>query len=361
MQTRRRAYRPQRIVRHNAHVARLSQRRYLLGMRYPARQAHIRPNILHRAALQQHVEFVDGMQPLPRRYRHRYVIGYQPHSVEVLRQYRILIEHRMKLRDALRQHDRLRRRQPPVYLYAQIHLAARRLAVHPHGVYGVRHLVRVRLVVWHGAVFVKKRRQMPNRREPVRLSRLHPRHQLLPRFPEHMVIHPRPVPNLAAQQLIHRRPEMLARDVPQRNVYRAYPRHYRRAPKMPRAIHRLPVMLYQQRIFPHQIRRELQPQRRLRRLHMPPSARLAVARYPRVRMNLHEQIPVHRISLNRRYLHWIASRYFVALISSPASPLSPRKPTITKPRRLCQIIPPSHPGRIPPSHPHDFPPYHRHA
>ena len=259
LQTRRRAYRPQRVMRHNPHVARLRQRRYLLRMRYPPRQTHIRPHILHRAPLQQHVEFVYGMQPLPRGYRHAYMIGYQPHCVEVLRQYRILIEHRMKLRDALRQHDRLRRRQSPVYLYAQIHLAARRLPIHPHRVYRVRHLVRMRLVVWNAAIFVKKRRQMPHRREPVRLRRLHPRYQLLPRFPEHVVIHPRPIPHLAAQQLIHRRSEMLARYVPQRNVYRAYPRHYRRPPEMPRPIHRLPVMLYQQRILPNQIRRELQP------------------------------------------------------------------------------------------------------
>ena len=61
LQTRRRAYRPQRIVRHNAHITRLRQRRYLLRMRYPARQAHIRPYILHSPALQQHVEFVYGM------------------------------------------------------------------------------------------------------------------------------------------------------------------------------------------------------------------------------------------------------------------------------------------------------------
>ncbi len=123
-----------------------------------------------------------------------------------------------------------------------------------------------------------------------------------------MVIHARLVSYLAAKQLIYRYAEMLARDVPQRNIKRAYARHYRGAAEVSGAVHRLPVMLDEKRVLPNKVRSEFQPNRGLRRFIVSPRARLAIAGNSLVRMHLHEQIPVHGIGFNRCYFHNVSSQ-----------------------------------------------------
>ena len=90
---------------------------------------------------------------------------------------------------------------------------------------------------------------MPDGSESRCLRRLHTRYKLLAGGAEYMVIDTRLVADLPAEKLVHRHAKVLARNVPQRNINRADARHYRRAPEVPGAVHRLPVVLNKQRVL----------------------------------------------------------------------------------------------------------------
>ena len=66
----------------------------------------------------------------------------------------------MILFDATRQHNRFCGRQAAVNFHTQVYLPAHGLAIAPHGVDGVFHLVHVRLEEGLAGVFIEKRRQM---------------------------------------------------------------------------------------------------------------------------------------------------------------------------------------------------------
>ena len=154
---------------------------------------------------------------------------------------------------------------------------------------------------------------MSHRGEARFLGGFHARHQFLARRAEHMVIDARLVAHLAAEKLIDGHAEMLARDVPQRDVDCAYARHNRRAAEVARTIHRLPVVFYQQRVLAHQIRRELQANGGFGGFQVSPRARLAIAGYAGVGMNFDEQVTVDGIGFYGCYFHGLSPRrYFVS-------------------------------------------------
>ena len=128
-------------------------------------------------------------------------------------------------------------------LDAKVDVVPHRVAVHADRVYGVPYLARVSLEVWDISVFVQKRRQVADGGEPLRLGVLYPLHQRLARFSEDVVIDSRLVPRLAAEELVGRHAEVLARDVPHGDVERAQRAHDRGSPEVGVAVHVLPVVL----------------------------------------------------------------------------------------------------------------------
>ena len=98
-------------------------------------------------------------------------------------------------------------------LDTQIHVVADSIPIHAHGVDRVVDLVCVCLEVWDIASLVQERRQVAHCREPPL-----PSHPSLPGpaslgYPKDMVVDPRLVSRLAAQQLICRNSEMLTHNV----------------------------------------------------------------------------------------------------------------------------------------------------
>ena len=143
---------------------------------------------------------------------------------------------------------------------------------------------------------------MAHRREALRLGVPHALEQLLLRLPEYVVVHSGAVAGLAAEKLVDGYAEVLAGDVPQRDVDGAYRAHYRRPAKVAEAEHVLPVVLDQLRVLAHQIAPELR-RSRSRRLQVSPGARLADPGQTRVRRDPDEQVPVDEQRLDRYYLH----------------------------------------------------------
>ena len=120
------------------------------------------------------------------------------------------------------------------------------------------HLGGVRLEVRLVARLVEERRQVPDGREALAPSpRCTPAPSSSVVSPEDVVVDPRLVAGLAAEQLVDRHAEVLARDVPERDVDGAERAHDRRAAEVARAVQVLPVVLDPQRVLADQVVREL--------------------------------------------------------------------------------------------------------
>ncbi len=192
--------------------------------------------------------------------------------------------------------------QLAVDLDAEVHVIADRLAVLSHRLDGVAHLRRVGLEVGLVARVIGERRQVPDRREALRLGVDAALHQLLARLAEDVVVDAGLVARLAAHQLVARHAEVLPGDVPERDVDRAKRAHDRRAPEVGPAVHVVPVVLDPQRILPDQVALE-GLDRRSGRLQEAPGPRLAQPDDPRVGVDLHEEIPIHVDVLDLGDLH----------------------------------------------------------
>ena len=129
--------------------------------------------------------------------------------------------------------------------------------------------------------------------------------ELIPGIAEDVVVDPRPVPGLAAHELVHGHAEVLSGDVPEGDVEGADRAHDGGAAKVAEPVHVLPVVLDAQRVLADQVASEL-VDGRLRRLEEAPRARLADARQPCVGVDLREQVPVDRYRLDGGDLHGVA-------------------------------------------------------
>ena len=143
---------------------------------------------------------------------------------------------------------------------------------------------------------------MADRREPGLLGVLDALHQLLGRVAEDVVVDARLVAHLAAQQLVDRHAEVLAGDVPERDVDRAERAHDPGAAKVARAVHVLPVVLDPQRVFAHQVVRPLLDDG-LGRLEIPPGAGFAEPADAGVGVHLDEHVPIDQDRFDSRDLH----------------------------------------------------------
>ena len=156
--------------------------------------------------------------------------GHQPHRVEVVRQDRVLVEERVVRLDAARQHDRLGRRQPAVDLDAEVDVVADRLAVLAHRLDRVADLGGVGLEVGTVARLVEERRQVADGREARLLGVDAALHQLLASCRRRRGSRPAPCRGtLPPSRLVDRHAEVLAGDVPERDVDGAERAHDRRA------------------------------------------------------------------------------------------------------------------------------------
>ena len=94
---------------------------------------------------------------------------------------------------------------------------------------------------------------MPDRGKAARLGGHTALDQLLFGLAKDVVVDPRLVADLASQQLVAGHAEVLAGDVPERDVDGAQRAHDRRAAKVRPAVQVVPVMLDAQRILPDQV------------------------------------------------------------------------------------------------------------
>ena len=183
----------------------------------------------------------------------------------------------MVLLDAARQLDGLRRRQAAVDLDTQVDVVAHRLAELAHRVDGFADLGDVGLEVRLAARLVGKWREVADGGKAARLRLDAALDQRLDRLGEDVVVDPRLVARLAAEQLVHRHAEVLAGDVPQGDVDGAQRAHDGRATKVRRAVQVLPVVLDAQWVLADQVVRPLGDDL-LGGLEVAPGAGLAQAR-----------------------------------------------------------------------------------
>ena len=174
---------------------------------------------------------------------------------------------------------------------------------------------------------LKYGRSYPSSRKGVRwptavkaffLCGLHPGHELLAGVAEYVVVDARLVPHLSPEELVDRNAEMLAGDVPEGDVDCADGAHDGRAAEVGGAVHVLPVVFDEKRVFTHEVAAVLFYGHR-GRLQVAPRARFAEAGYAFVRLDLHQQVPVQEDRFNFRNLQ------FVFLLSSLA-PVGDREP-----------------------------------
>jgi hypothetical protein len=131
---------------------------------------------------------------------------------------RLIVKERVERLDPARQDDRLMWRQPPVDLDAEVDVVADGLTILADRVDGVPHLGDVRFLVRDMPILVEERREVADRREAGLLRIDDPSNELLGRRAEDVVVDSGLVAHLAAEQLIDRHAEMLARDVPECDV-----------------------------------------------------------------------------------------------------------------------------------------------
>jgi len=251
---------------------------------------------------QQHREFLRRVQALAGGDRDVDVRRDQRHRVEVVRDRRILVEVGVVGGDAARQDDRLGGAELAVDLDAEVHRVADRRAILAHRLDRVADLGRVGREVGPVARVVGERGQVADGGEALGLGIEAPPHQRLARAAEDVVVDAGLVARGAAEELVGRDAEVLARDVPEGDVERGERAHDRRAPEVGPAVEVLPVVLDPQRILAEQV--ALEGLHRLRgRFQEAPRARLAEPDDPRVGMDLHEQVAVHEKRLDGRDLH----------------------------------------------------------
>ena len=104
---------------------------------------------------------------------------------------------------------------------------------------------------------------------------------------EDVVVDAGPVAYFSAEELMDWGVEMLAHDVPQRNVDRAQSAHYSRAAEVRKAVHVLPVMLDTERILTDEISSVLLD-RGLRSFEVSPSSRFAETRDAGIGVDLYQ-------------------------------------------------------------------------
>ena len=204
--------------------------------------------------------------------------------------------------DAASELHRFRRRHAAVDFDAQVHLVADELAVLPHGVDGGADLARVGFEIWPLVRLVEEGREVPHGGESRVAGLRDAAQQLFTGVAEDVRIDARAVAHLSAEQLVDRRLEMLAGDVPQGDVDGADGCHDRRAAEGAPAVEILPVMLDPQRVLAHQVAGELLDGG-LRGFQKAPGAGLAQAREPGVRLDLDQQVLVEPDGLDAADAH----------------------------------------------------------
>ena len=213
------------------------------------------------------------------------------HSVEVVRQNRVLVEHGVVLLNAAGEHHRLGGRQATVDLNAEVNVVPHGLAVLTHGVDGVRHLVCVGLEVWDVARFIEEGRQVTNGGEALLLGVNAALDKLLSRVAHDVVVDAGLVADLAAQQVVDGNAKVLAFDVPQRDVNGGDGAHDGRTTEMRGAVHHVPMVLDQPRVFAHQVLAKLADSG-FGGFQMAPGARLTESGDAFVGGNLDEEVAV---------------------------------------------------------------------
>ena len=189
-----------------------------------------------------------------------------------------------------------------VDLHAQIHVVARGLAVEPHGLGGVFDLVDVGLEVDRVPFFVQERREVADGRVALGARVGHALHQGLAGVAKDVIVDPTTVAHVPAEELVDGHLEVLAGDVPERDVDGAERTHHRRAAEVAPAVHVLPVVLDPQRVLAHQVAAHLLDGGG-GGFQETPGAGLAQAHQPVVRMHLHQQVLIQEQRFDFGDLH----------------------------------------------------------
>ena len=126
--------------------------------------------------------------------------------------------------------------------------------------------------------------------------------QGFPGVAKDVVVDAAAVAHAAAQQLVDGNLEVLAGDVPERDVNGAERAHHRRAAEVAPAVHVLPVVFDPQRVLAHQVAAHLLDGGG-GRFQETPGAGFTQAHQPVVRMHLHQQVLIQEHRFDFGDLH----------------------------------------------------------
>ena len=235
-------------MRDHANVVGLGNGRDLLGVGQATDHADVGPDEPAPTCSQKFIELPDGVQAFARRDWHRDASLQVTHALDAVGHQRVFQKVRPVLRQFQCEARSVVRVHATVDLDTQVHAVSDRLPdrgdarKHLFQEFGV---AQFRVVVREGCE--------PDGGEPVPHRRRRACCEIVGCLTTDVHVEAYAVPTLSAQELPCRHPEMLARDVPEREVDRTQGRHDDRAAKMGISVEELPVVFDLQRILPQQV------------------------------------------------------------------------------------------------------------
>ena len=209
-----------------------------------------------------------------------------------------------------------------VDLDAEVHLGPDRLAQQAHRLDGVVHLLRMRLVVWRGLVLVEQRVEVAECGEAFMLQAHGLGDQRVACAALHVAVEARLVAHPAAEEFVDGHAEVLALDVPQRDVDRRDRAADGAAGEVVGAQHDIPVVLDRHRVAADEVLGIL-GDRGGAGLELAPGAGLADAGETRIRLDAGEAEAVDHEGFDFGDLHGsvlYAMRNGASAASSGSSP-----------------------------------------
>ena len=136
---------------------------------------------------------------------------------------------------------------------AEVHLLAHRFPVEPYSVDSVLHFLHVGFEIGDVPAVVQEGGQVADGCEALGFGVDAALDQLRLCLPKDVIVDPRLVPHFAAHKLVGGHAQMLARNVPERDVDGTERAHNRRAPEVAPAVEILPVVFNAQRVLPDEV------------------------------------------------------------------------------------------------------------